>query len=104
MTMGNPSRSTTTTETLKPMLSHLVSAALAMVCAIASGIFFWVTSPCAPAADDSTAATAKLARPFEIGNMGYPFGYFVDTAAPSSLDAEATSLDGSCGVSSTTPA
>src|SRR5580704_15318812 len=72
MTMGNPSRSTTTTETLKPMLSHLVSAALAMACAIASGIFFWVTRPCAPAADDSATVTATLARPLRIDDMSYP--------------------------------
>jgi hypothetical protein len=69
MAIGNPSRSTTTTDTLKPMLWHCASAALAMVCASASRIFFWLTSPCAPAADDSTAAMAALARPFEIGDM-----------------------------------
>jgi hypothetical protein len=46
---------------------------MAMVCAIASGIFFWVTSPCAAAAVDSTAATAKLARSFEIGDMRHPW-------------------------------
>jgi hypothetical protein len=60
MAIGNPSRSTTTTDTLKPMLWH---------CARASRIFFWLTSPYAPAADDSTAAMAVLARPFEIGDM-----------------------------------
>jgi hypothetical protein len=38
-------------------------------CARASRIFFWLTSPYAPAADDSTAAMAVLARPFEIGDM-----------------------------------
>jgi hypothetical protein len=32
-------------------------------------MFFWVTSPCALADEDSTAATAKLAKAFEIGDM-----------------------------------
>ena len=50
------------------MLSHCASAALAMVCAIATETFFWVRT-CAPAGDDSAAATARLARPFEIGDM-----------------------------------
>jgi len=52
----------TTTETLKPMLSHLVSAALAMVCAIASGIFFWVTSPCAAAEQRETSDFLRLQK------------------------------------------
>jgi len=76
MTMGSPSRVDDHHRNLEAHAFALVSAALAMVCAIASGIFFWVTSPCAAAAVDSTAATAKLARPFEIGDIGIP-GYFV---------------------------
>jgi len=32
-------------------------------------MFFCVTYPCAPAGDDSTAATAKLAKAFDIGDI-----------------------------------
>src|SRR6185437_5583397 len=82
VTIGKPSRSTTATETLKPMLSHCASAALAMVCAIASGMFFCVTSPCAATGDDSAAIAAKLAKAFDIGDMNnYPW-HFGDEAAP----------------------
>jgi hypothetical protein len=51
------------------MLSHFASAALAMDCAIASGMFFWVTSPCALADDVSNAVMAKLAKALEIDGM-----------------------------------
>ncbi|MGB7616913.1 MAG: hypothetical protein WBM06_08120 [Pseudolabrys sp.] len=70
--MVRPARSTTATETLKPMLSHWATAAWAIVCAIASGMFFWVTSPCAVAVDDSAAITAKAADIFDIAGMSVP--------------------------------
>src|SRR5215472_2584454 len=69
MMIGNPSRSTTVTEILYPMVRHCAIAALAMVCASASVMFFWVTIPCALAGNDRTAARAELARVLEIGDM-----------------------------------
>jgi len=36
---------------------------------MASGMFFWVTSPYAPAGEDSMAAAAKPAKAFDSGDM-----------------------------------
>src|SRR4029077_2968817 len=81
MTIGSPARSTIVTETLYPKLRHRAIAALAMVCASASVIFFCKTMPCAPTGDDKTAATVKPARPLAIDNMRQAPCYFVDRAA-----------------------
>jgi hypothetical protein len=51
------------------MVRHWAIAALAMVYASSSVMFFCVTMPCAPAGDANAAMTATLARPFEIGDM-----------------------------------
>ncbi len=51
------------------MLSHCASAALAMACAMAKRNVLLRTTPCAPAGDDSAAATAKLAKAFDNGDM-----------------------------------
>src|SRR5664279_697868 len=63
------------------MLWHCASAALAMVCAMANGMFFWVTS-CAPAVDDSSAVAPKTARALQTCNMNQPPWQFGDEVAP----------------------
>src|SRR5664279_4928214 len=64
------------------MLWHCARAALAMVCAMASGILFWVTS-CAPAGDDSSAVAPKIARALQTFDMNRPPWQLGDYAAPS---------------------
>src|SRR5664279_1293563 len=63
------------------MLWHCASAALAMACAMASGIFFWVTS-CALAVDDSSAVAPKTARALQTCDMNLPPWQFGEQAAP----------------------
>ena len=54
------------------MLSHFASAALAMVCAIASEMFFWVTTPCAWTGNDSAIAPARATSSFPSDMMNLP--------------------------------
>src|SRR5580704_14206935 len=69
MTMGIPSRSTTVTDVLYPMVRHCAIAALAMACASASEMFFCVMTLCAPAGDEMTAATERVARVLSSGDI-----------------------------------
>jgi hypothetical protein len=43
-----------------------------MVCAMASGMFFWVTRLCATALDDSAAVATMAAIVFDTDDMGIP--------------------------------
>ena len=67
--MGRPGRSTTVTETLKPISLHFSIAALAIVYAIAREIFRSVTRPCACAGDHSAVASAIAPRIFNVEDM-----------------------------------
>src|SRR6266705_1935487 len=67
--MGRPARSTTVTETLKPISWHFSIAALAIGCAIAREIFRSVTRPCACAGDHSAVASAIAPRIFNVEDM-----------------------------------
>jgi 3-dehydroquinate synthase class II len=51
------------------MLSHWATAAWAIVGAIASEMFFCVTSPCAATAVESVVVRARPARVLAIGDM-----------------------------------
>jgi Haem-degrading len=63
------SAGSTTTETLKPSSLHLSIAASAIVFAIANGMFFWLTRPCAPAFEDNTTAQPTAPKILKIDGM-----------------------------------
>src|SRR5262249_15207401 len=54
---------------LKPMLSHWARAAWAIVCAIASEMFFCVTRPCAATVVESAVAKARPAKILDTGDI-----------------------------------
>src|SRR6516225_6784513 len=94
MMIGNPSRSTTVTEILYPIVRHCAIDALAIVCASSSVMFFWVTIPCALAGNDMAATAAKLTSVLEIGNMSeLPTFSWIERAADQNLGLRAIDRD-----------